>query len=349
MKRLVIILLCLFGLNTISGYADDFNSAQIKLRNEIKTFLQEEGFMPEIDSDGDIAFKKEGDKYYVIIDEGDTSPMYVTLSKYFSYGDRYNKQTIAANLETLNLKKAVKTVLFDNSYVLQAEMYLVESDSFKYVFYKLMKQLAALEDDLDEICSNSSSYSGSGSRSGSYGSSSSLLVNEEFSSYSSAWKLDDGDLSFKNGKMIFKDVEDYGYSKATYDLPRNLLHEDFEINMSIKIKFNEDYSSIGFIIGKKFDDSYRFGMTKWSEKMALAFGTYGNSTKYCDYSTDAGLIHSSTHSYRMVKRGSRVEWYADGLLVFSTSIDLSTDMTMMGFLLSDYNQIEVDHISVKLL
>ena len=63
MKRLVAILLCAMSLSTIFAYADDLTSSQLKLRNEIKAFLQEEGFMPEIDSDGDIKFKKEGSTY----------------------------------------------------------------------------------------------------------------------------------------------------------------------------------------------------------------------------------------------------------------------------------------------
>ena len=353
MKKLISLFLCILALSTMTAHADDFTSAQLKLRGELKQFLQEEGFMPEIDSDGDIGFKREGDKYYILIDEVDTSPFYVTLSKYFSYGEQYNRQNIARGLETLNLKKGVKTVLFDNSYALQAEMYLVSSDSFKYVFYKLMKQLDALENEIDSICSGQRSSSG-GSSSGSYsgGSSSgsgSYWINEDFSSTSYKWNVMDGDLSFKNGKMIFEDVDDYGYSRITYDLPRNLINEDFELNFSMKISFSEDYALLFFILGEAWDDCYRFGFSKWGSELSLAFGDYGDYKKYFGTSRDAGFSPNTYHNYRIVKRGKKVEWYGDGILLCSTTINTSTDMNKMGFLVSDYHKIEVDYITIKLL
>lgn len=349
MKR-VMLFVSLFLMAYTSAFSEDkLNDAQLKLRSNIETFLREEGYMPAIDSDGDIAFKKEGDKYWVIIDKRDTSPFYVTLSKYFNYGEKFNRGKIAENLAELNLKKAVKVLLFDDSYAFQAEMYLVNAENFRHVFYKLMSQLEALEEEVVEICSNSSSEV-TGFES-SYGSSGTFLVNEDFSSYSAAWKksLTEGKLSYKNGKMIFEDAGEGGFSCITYDLPKNLKNEDFQLSFSMKATFKNTLSSLFFILGEDWDDAYWFGGCDWNDgRIRLSFGDNDDHTKYYK-SAEANLSTTTTHQYTMIKRGRKIEWYADGNLLFSKAIDLSTDMNLMGFLVGNRHIIEVDYLTIKLL
>lgn len=347
MKRIMFFASLLLMAYTSAFSEDKLNDAQLKLRSNIEVFLREEGYMPSIDSDGDIAFKKEGDKYWVIIDKRDTSPFYVTLSKYFNYGEKFNRRKIAENLAELNLKKAVKVLLFDDSYAFQAEMYLVNAENFRHVFYKLMSQLEALEEEVVKICSNSNSVI-TGIES-SYGSGGTFLVNEDFSSYSAAWKKTKGDISFKNGKMMFKDLEDSGYSILTYDLPMNLKNKDFQLDLSMKITFNEELSSLHFILGTDWDDAYRFGLNLDDGKIDLSYGDYQSSTKYYGYSSSANLSPSIAHQYTMIKRGRQVEWYADGNLLFSKAIDLSSEMNLMGFLVPSRHIIEVDYLTINLL
>jgi hypothetical protein len=42
------------------------------LQNMYVSYLEEEGYAPSIDSDGDITFKIEGRNYYIIVDEDDS-------------------------------------------------------------------------------------------------------------------------------------------------------------------------------------------------------------------------------------------------------------------------------------
>ena len=67
MKKIVSLIVCMLFLGTTFCFADELNLAQLRLRGDIKNYLQQEGYMPEIDSDGDIKFKKEGDTFYVKI------------------------------------------------------------------------------------------------------------------------------------------------------------------------------------------------------------------------------------------------------------------------------------------
>ena len=348
MKRILLLAGLMLAM-CASAYAQkSFNDEQLRLRGNIERFLREEGYMPEIDSDGDIKFKREGSSYYVIIDARDTSPMYLTLCKYYSYGEKYNRSVMSANLADFNLKKGVKLVLFDDSYSFQAQMYLVNADSFNYVFYKLLKQLDALEEDLDDVCL--SSGSGSSYSSGSnYSSSGSLLVNETFSSYSSAWKTSDGKLQFQNGKMIYEDTDNYGWSVLSYTLPRNLTYQDFELSFTWSNTFKEDYALASFFIGSSYTDSYRFALSKRGEKLSVTFGTYNDYDSLASSSTAANLSPYYTYKFTMKRVGNKVEWYVDNRLLFTSTIGHDIDMTTMGFLLSYYHKIEIDDVKIKLL
>ena len=83
--------------------ADELDADQLNLRGEIVQFLKEEGFVPSIDSDGDIKFKKEGRSYYIRVNPKDTSPMFVTISCFFNYEDIITKNRIEkASLELNN-------------------------------------------------------------------------------------------------------------------------------------------------------------------------------------------------------------------------------------------------------
>lgn len=164
MKKFISILICVLSISTINALGEDLNSSQLKLRNEIKIFLQEEGFMPEIDEDGDIKFKKEGWNYYIWIASHDTSPMYLALSLNFSKPEGYSDEVIKIAANELNKYKGVKILCLENSYSIRAEMFLVSSEAFKYTFYKLMSQIMNIKDDLNEELDNVS-YRGASSSS----------------------------------------------------------------------------------------------------------------------------------------------------------------------------------------
>lgn len=133
--------------------AADLTPAQIKLRNELQSFLKEEGFMPEIDSDGDICFKKEGSIYYISINKNDESPMYISLIRYFNYPDEYSHEVVKMATAELNKYKGVKVLCYESSFRIQSDMYLVSAEAFKYAFYSMMSQIAYVEDDFIDECS----------------------------------------------------------------------------------------------------------------------------------------------------------------------------------------------------
>lgn len=152
------ILLIVFCLCGICSFAQDLTESQKRIRSEIFLFLKEEGYMPDIDQDGDIKFKKEGNTYYISISK-EESPYYLSFFREFSYPESYSVDVVKLAAAELNFYKGVKLLCYKNRYRIQAEMYFHEADAFKYVFYKLTKQIINVYNDfLDECAKVPSSY-----------------------------------------------------------------------------------------------------------------------------------------------------------------------------------------------
>ena len=132
--------------------ADELDADQLNLRGEIVQFLKEEGFVPSIDSDGDIKFKKEGRSYYIRVNPKDTSPMFVTISCFFNYEDIITKNRIEKASLELNNYKVAKIVAFDDMYKVYTEMFVRNSEACLSVFYKLIKQMTFLIDYVRSEC-----------------------------------------------------------------------------------------------------------------------------------------------------------------------------------------------------
>lgn len=166
MKRLIITLvLGLLILPSMSFAQSDsgFNSEQLALRTDLFNFLKEEGFMPELDSDGDIKFKSEGQAYYISVSKTDENPMYVVLFRSFSNPDEYSAETIAMASTKLNIYKGVKVLCFDKSFRIGAELYVRNAEPVKSAFYKLKGIIDSVKSDFLDECKNVGSVSSSSS------------------------------------------------------------------------------------------------------------------------------------------------------------------------------------------
>ncbi len=148
MKRLFGLIIVLMVTSAVFA---ELNEKQNQLRSDIMNFLSEEGFRPELDDDGEIAFKREGVVWYIRVSDVDSVPMYVSLALYYTYNDLYTRQFVSESLGQLNDFKAVKTSLYSKSYSYRAEMYLNEANTFNDVFYKLVDQILSMKKELNEM------------------------------------------------------------------------------------------------------------------------------------------------------------------------------------------------------
>ena len=110
------------------------------------------GFSPDIDKDGDIVFKVEGNIYWISVSNEDISPMYLVLATASSYPLDYAKSTVKMAAAETNLYKGVKVLCYDDSIAIQAEMYLMSSEHFKYTFYTLLSQIKSVAGAFSKEC-----------------------------------------------------------------------------------------------------------------------------------------------------------------------------------------------------
>ena len=151
MKKVVSVLVMVFCCIAMLQ-AKEFTSKQKQLRTNIVSFLKTEGYMPEIDSDGDIKFKSEGSTYYVIIDANESSPFYLSLVSIYSYNDsgKWSRRWFEGVASEINLYKGLSLELYSSTAYLSMGMFLTEAEHFNRSFYRMLQILKAAEDELRE-------------------------------------------------------------------------------------------------------------------------------------------------------------------------------------------------------
>lgn len=148
MKRLFSIFVLIATGFAICFAQKSYNSGQQAVRDNIMSYLREEGYQPSIDSDGDIKFKRQGDVYFVSVSDNDSSPYFVQLSKYFSYNDKLTKTKIGLYAQEINQYKMIKLIAHDNNFRLTAQIFLINSVAFTSIFDRILSAMDAAETEL---------------------------------------------------------------------------------------------------------------------------------------------------------------------------------------------------------
>lgn len=119
MYRRVAFSLLLFALSALSCFADEptapRSAANIAFRDSVVSFLKDEGFVPSIDEDGDIWFKKEGDNLLVSVQD-DTAPFYVQITYCLSSKGMDDQVALLKAVNNINLNcRCVKCAMDDDN------------------------------------------------------------------------------------------------------------------------------------------------------------------------------------------------------------------------------------------
>ncbi len=72
MKRFFFALVCTV-ISLCAAVAEPPTGKAATMQNQVKSYLQTEGYVPTIDSDGDIKFKSEGRTYYISMQNYDSA------------------------------------------------------------------------------------------------------------------------------------------------------------------------------------------------------------------------------------------------------------------------------------
>ena len=129
-----------------------------EIKTPLLTFLTEEGYVPQTDGAGAIAFKREG-RVFLSFDTSD-DPNYFNVYCYMNYGETITgreKALTAAN-EVNRSVKAIKITLLDdndpNQVSFGMEVLLSAPDGFKMVFDRALAVIAL---SIDQFSAKTSS------------------------------------------------------------------------------------------------------------------------------------------------------------------------------------------------
>lgn len=111
------ILFVAFALSALSCFAQEppvqRSAANVAFRDSIANFLKLEGYVPSIDEDGDIEFKKEGSTYFVTVVD-DEAPFYVQFTYYLGMDDDIDQVAmLKAMNETNRDNRCIKCSIVD--------------------------------------------------------------------------------------------------------------------------------------------------------------------------------------------------------------------------------------------
>jgi hypothetical protein len=104
------------------------------------THLKEEGYQPEIDSDGDIKFKAEGRTLYIIVYEDDLDFFQIIYPNFWEIESEAEREKVASVASyvtrTTKVAKVYMTRADDTS--ISAEIFIEKPENFKTSFKRMI-------------------------------------------------------------------------------------------------------------------------------------------------------------------------------------------------------------------
>lgn len=131
--------------------AKELTKGQMELRLDIVKYLAAEGLQPKVDTDGDVYFVKNGDKYYVIVNENWDSPYLVTFYKAYAYDKVYTEKAIKSCIVEASRYKSVKLFAFSESYSYRIDIVCQKAQVFTNTLNTLIGQINAAESRVEKI------------------------------------------------------------------------------------------------------------------------------------------------------------------------------------------------------
>jgi len=111
--------------------------------NKIKSQLEEEGFRPTIDSDGDVVFKFEGGVYFIAVDENDEMYVRIAFPNFWKVESKdEEKKGIRCAHDATKRVKGAKIFLSQDDFWGTVELFLPSENDLNRV---LVRSLEAIQ------------------------------------------------------------------------------------------------------------------------------------------------------------------------------------------------------------
>jgi hypothetical protein len=111
-----------------------------QLQQMYMSYLQEQGYQADIDSDGDIAFKAEGRNFYIIVDEDDPESFRILYANFWEIEseDERSRAAEAASYANSTTKIAKIFLTPDDDTSIDANIFISKPEDFKLFFRRMI-------------------------------------------------------------------------------------------------------------------------------------------------------------------------------------------------------------------
>lgn len=125
-----------------SAQKDETSKEKAAMQKMYMDYLTEEGYRPEIDSDGDVQFKSEGRTYFINVVEDDPTYFRVVLANIWPIESENERTQCLIAVDYSNAKaKVTKSYLVKDNIWVGIEIFIPESKDFEKVFKRCMSAL----------------------------------------------------------------------------------------------------------------------------------------------------------------------------------------------------------------
>lgn len=136
----VVVVIVLLSIGAVTAQVSASGSLKKEQLQRLYTeYLTAEGYKPEVDSDGDVRFKREGRTYFIDVSEKDPEFFHVVLANIWSIESEKERLQVLAAADYSNAKSKVSKVhtVRDDVWV-SIELFVASPDDFKGVFKRVM-------------------------------------------------------------------------------------------------------------------------------------------------------------------------------------------------------------------
>jgi hypothetical protein len=106
-------------------------------------YLREEGYVPRVDDDGDVVFKKEGGTYILFADEEDKTYFRLVFPAFWEIESEDEDERARQAINELNADlKVIKLYVVRNNVWAGVEMFIDPIESFRATFPRSIRLLA---------------------------------------------------------------------------------------------------------------------------------------------------------------------------------------------------------------
>jgi hypothetical protein len=113
------------------------------------TYLKSEGYQPSVDSDGDVNFTVQGQKYYINVMENDLQSFQIVLSNFLDIGAASNRQKAleAASAVTRTTRVSRVYMTSNGKIAIDAYIFIANPNDFKLVLNRMVNVIGIARND----------------------------------------------------------------------------------------------------------------------------------------------------------------------------------------------------------